>query len=31
MTQFVLVAGAWLGSWAWDEVVADLRAAGQGV
>ncbi|MFF5089883.1 alpha/beta fold hydrolase [Streptomyces niveus] len=30
MTQFVLVAGAWLGSWAWDEVVADLRAAGQG-
>ncbi|MFE4610041.1 alpha/beta fold hydrolase [Streptomyces niveus] len=31
MTQFVLVAGAWLGSWAWDEVVADLRASGQGV
>jgi pimeloyl-ACP methyl ester carboxylesterase len=30
MTQFVLVAGAWLGSWAWDEVVSDLRAAGHG-
>ncbi|MFC8824822.1 alpha/beta fold hydrolase [Streptomyces sp. NPDC057137] len=28
MTRFVLVAGAWLGSWAWDEVVSDLRAAG---
>ncbi|MFD3920106.1 alpha/beta fold hydrolase [Streptomyces sp. NPDC058595] len=28
MTRFVLVAGAWLGSWAWDEVVPDLRAAG---
>ncbi|WP_246264199.1 alpha/beta fold hydrolase, partial [Acrocarpospora pleiomorpha] len=27
---FVLVAGAWLGSWAWDEVVPDLRAAGHG-
>ncbi|MET9551384.1 alpha/beta hydrolase [Streptomyces sp. NPDC006645] len=30
MTQFVLVAGAWLGSWAWDEVVSDLRDAGHG-
>lgn len=28
MTRFVLVAGAWLGSWAWDEVVPELRAAG---
>ncbi|WP_405616969.1 alpha/beta fold hydrolase [Streptomyces sp. NBC_01508] len=28
MTRFVLVAGARLGSWAWDEVVPDLRAAG---
>lgn len=28
MTEFVLVAGAWLGSWAWDEVVPELRAAG---
>ncbi|MEV0035859.1 alpha/beta hydrolase [Streptomyces sp. NPDC050804] len=31
MTEFVLVAGAWLGSWAWDEVVPPLRAAGHGV
>ncbi|MFJ6151271.1 alpha/beta fold hydrolase [Micromonospora profundi] len=30
MADFVLVAGAWLGSWAWDEVVAPLRAAGHG-
>ncbi|MCW2859039.1 MAG: putative esterase, partial [Actinoallomurus sp.] len=30
MTEFVLVAGAWLGSWAWDEVVPQLRAAGHG-
>ncbi|MFG2874328.1 alpha/beta fold hydrolase [Streptomyces sp. NPDC048337] len=30
MTNFVLVAGAWLGSWAWDEVVPRLRAAGHG-
>ncbi|MBT2408868.1 MULTISPECIES: alpha/beta fold hydrolase [unclassified Streptomyces] len=30
MVNFVLVAGAWLGSWAWDEVVPDLRAAGHG-
>ncbi|WP_328907455.1 alpha/beta hydrolase [Streptomyces sp. NBC_00234] len=31
MSEFVLVAGAWLGSWAWDEVVPELRAAGHGV
>ncbi|MET8246500.1 alpha/beta fold hydrolase [Streptomyces sp. NPDC005202] len=31
MTQFVLVAGAWLGAWAWDEVAGDLRAAGHDV
>ncbi|CAL9661435.1 hypothetical protein SUDANB176_07018 [Streptomyces sp. enrichment culture] len=30
MTDFVLVAGAWLGAWAWDEVAAGLRAAGHG-
>ncbi|MCG5450463.1 alpha/beta fold hydrolase [Micromonospora hortensis] len=30
MADFVLVAGAWLGSSAWDEVVAPLRAAGHG-
>ncbi|MEU7006539.1 alpha/beta hydrolase [Streptomyces sp. NPDC046332] len=30
MTEFVLVAGAWLGAWAWDEVVPELRAAGHG-
>jgi pimeloyl-ACP methyl ester carboxylesterase len=30
MAEFVLVAGAWLGSWAWDEVVPALRAAGHG-
>src|SRR3954464_3123992 len=30
MAEFVLVPGAWLGSWAWDEVVPDLRAAGHG-
>ncbi|WP_425247426.1 alpha/beta fold hydrolase [Streptomyces sp. NEAU-NA10] len=29
MTHFVLVAGAWLGAWAWDEVAAELRAAGE--
>ncbi|RPK68901.1 Alpha/beta hydrolase family protein [Streptomyces sp. ADI96-02] len=28
MTHFVLVAGAWLGSWAWRDVLPDLRAAG---
>ncbi|MBC9724843.1 alpha/beta fold hydrolase [Streptomyces sp. TRM68367] len=31
MTDFVLVAGARLGAWAWDEVAAHLRAAGHGV
>lgn len=31
MTEFVLVPGAWLGSWAWDDVVPELRAAGHGV
>ncbi|MFD7663628.1 alpha/beta fold hydrolase [Streptomyces sp. NPDC059788] len=30
MVNFVLVAGAWLGAWAWDEVVPRLRAAGHG-
>ncbi|GGL93190.1 hypothetical protein GCM10010129_41160 [Streptomyces fumigatiscleroticus] len=30
MANFVLVAGAWLGSWAWDEVVPALREAGHG-
>ncbi|WP_067180196.1 alpha/beta fold hydrolase [Microtetraspora niveoalba] len=30
MAEYVLVAGAWLGSWAWDEVVPELRAAGHG-
>jgi pimeloyl-ACP methyl ester carboxylesterase len=30
MTNFVLVAGARLGAWAWDEVVPYLRAAGHG-
>ncbi|WP_405433333.1 alpha/beta fold hydrolase [Micromonospora sp. NBC_00617] len=28
MADVVLVAGAWLGSWAWDEVLPGLRAAG---
>ncbi|MEV0176364.1 alpha/beta hydrolase [Streptomyces sp. NPDC050803] len=28
MTHFVLVAGSWLGAWAWDEVAAELHAAG---
>ncbi|MFF7791029.1 alpha/beta fold hydrolase [Streptomyces sp. NPDC007991] len=31
MTNFVLVAGAWLGAWAWDEVAAELRGAGHDV
>jgi len=31
MTRFVVVAGAWLGAWAWDEVVPELREAGHGV
>ncbi|WP_328451232.1 alpha/beta fold hydrolase [Amycolatopsis sp. NBC_00438] len=30
MAEFVLVAGAWLGSWAWGEVVPELTAAGHG-
>jgi pimeloyl-ACP methyl ester carboxylesterase len=30
MAEFVLVAGAWLGSWAWVEVTPELRAAGHG-
>lgn len=28
MTNFALVAGTWLGAWAWDEVAAELRSAG---
>ncbi|MEW2119358.1 alpha/beta hydrolase [Streptomyces sp. NPDC005474] len=31
MSEIVLVAGARLGAWAWDEVVVELRAAGHGV
>jgi len=31
MTTYVLVPGFWLGSWAWDEVAAPLRAAGHEV
>ncbi|WP_405756439.1 alpha/beta fold hydrolase [Streptomyces sp. NBC_00073] len=31
MTNYVLVAGTWLGSWAWEEVAERLRAAGHGV
>ncbi|MEU5432221.1 alpha/beta hydrolase [Streptomyces sp. NPDC020719] len=31
MTEFVLVAGAWLGSGAWEDVAAGLRSAGHGV
>ncbi|MFI5649065.1 alpha/beta fold hydrolase [Kitasatospora sp. NPDC051705] len=31
MANYVLVAGAWLGAWVWDEVGAELRAAGHGV
>lgn len=30
MAEFVLVAGAWLGAWAWDDVVPGLREAGHG-
>src|SRR4051794_26302421 len=30
MAEFVLVAGAWLGSWAWGDVVLVLREAGHG-
>jgi pimeloyl-ACP methyl ester carboxylesterase len=28
MAEFVLVPGAWLGAWAWDKVVLELRSAG---
>jgi pimeloyl-ACP methyl ester carboxylesterase len=31
MANFILVAGAWLGAWAWDEVAPGLRSAGHGV
>src|SRR3954447_8098643 len=31
MANFVLIAGARLGAWAWDEVVPNLSAAGHGV
>ncbi|MEU3405220.1 alpha/beta hydrolase [Streptomyces sp. NPDC006670] len=31
MTNFVLIAGARLGSWAWDDVVPHLRAAGHDI
>ncbi|MFB8774817.1 alpha/beta fold hydrolase [Streptomyces broussonetiae] len=31
MTHFVLVAGAWLGAWAWDGTAAELRASGHAV
>jgi pimeloyl-ACP methyl ester carboxylesterase len=31
MATIVLVPGAWLGAWAWDEVAAGLRAAGHDV
>ncbi|MFF7314007.1 alpha/beta fold hydrolase [Streptomyces sp. NPDC008137] len=31
MTNFVLVAGTWLGAWAWEEVAGELRAAGHDV
>ena len=30
MTEFVLVPGAWLGAWAWADVVPALEAAGHG-
>ncbi|AKU16829.1 alpha/beta fold hydrolase [Luteipulveratus mongoliensis] len=30
MAEFVLVPGAWLGGWAWVDVVPELRAAGHG-
>lgn len=30
MAEFVLVPGAWLGAWAWDDVVTELHAAGHG-
>lgn len=31
MTRYVMVAGAWLGGWAWDELAAELRARGHEV
>ncbi|WP_447036463.1 alpha/beta fold hydrolase [Streptomyces sp. DSM 118878] len=31
MAEFILVPGAWLGAWAWDDVADELRAAGHGV
>lgn len=31
MTDFVLVPGAWLGAWAWDEVAGALRDEGFGI
>lgn len=31
MATYVLVPGYWLGAWAWDEVAAELRAAGHEV
>ena len=30
MAEFVLVPGAWLGAWVWDDVVVELRSAGHG-
>ncbi|MFB7373550.1 alpha/beta fold hydrolase [Streptomyces sp. NPDC056222] len=30
MSEYVLVAGTWLGAWAWDAVVPELRAGGHG-
>ncbi|QUI30938.1 alpha/beta hydrolase [Streptomyces alfalfae] len=30
MAEFILVAGAWLGAWAWDDVADELRKAGHG-
>ncbi|HCT77589.1 MAG TPA: esterase [Micromonosporaceae bacterium] len=30
MAEFLLVPGAWLGAWAWDEVVPELHKAGHG-
>ena len=31
MATFVVVAGAWLGGWAWDDVIRRLRRAGHEV
>ncbi|WAL94578.1 alpha/beta fold hydrolase [Streptomyces sp. Je 1-369] len=30
MAEYILVAGAWLGSWVWEDVARNLRAAGHG-